>query len=199
MTVTNLSELADHIDAEVRDALRIPALDACRAIAQEAGIRRARRALAEAPDRLAEAQAAYREAQAVEAAAKERYGQALLEAEWSVAGQVYSDGNKKYRWVPCGEHKGGEPTPLCTECNGSGRLRLFMLADEIAKWKAAEAARVPAVVAASLDLREAEETTATARDAVGIADRRFSAAKYDLTAAVAELNALAMSLTAKGA
>ena len=213
MTVTNLSELADHIDAEVRDALRIPALDACRAIAQEAGIRRARRALAEAPDRLAEAQAAYREAQAVEAAAKERYGQALLEAEWTLDGQLHKDGNKTYRWIECEciavdagpavvkvrTPEGREAVDNCAICAGAGKFRRFMLADDVKSWKAAEAAKAPAVVAATLDLREAEEATAGARDAVTVADKRFSACRADLEAACAELNALAMSLAAKGA
>lgn len=202
MTITHTSDmvdLAEQIEREVAAAMRMPTLDAMRALLNEAGIRRARNALAEAPDRLAEAQAAYREAQAREGLAKETHQQALAEAEWEVAGQVFSDGNKKYRWVQCGEHEGGEPTPLCTECNGSGRYRLFMLADEVAKWKATTAASQAAVVLVAAEMRRAEENTAAARDAVTVADKRLSAAKYEVQAAVAELNALAVGLAAKGA
>lgn len=189
--------LVGRIVAEIRSALVSPDLSAVHEVIREAGIRRARAALAEAPDHLAEAQAAYREAQAIEGAARERYQQALVEAEWEVAGQVFSDGNKKYRWVPCGEHGDGEPTPLCTECNGSGRYRLFMLADDVAKWKAATAASQAAVVLLATALRRAEEDTAAARDAVGVADKRLSAAKYEVQAAIAELNALAVGLASK--
>jgi hypothetical protein len=46
-------------------------------------------------------------------------------------------------------------------------------------------------------LRRAEEDTAAARDAVGVADKRLSAAKYEVQAAIAELNALAVGLASK--
>ena len=214
MTVTNLNATPvpeDQIAAivgrvfhEIAEASRKPDLAGVHEVIREAGIRNARRALAEAPDRLAEAQAAFREAQGREALAKEGYTQALLEAEWELDGQLHKDGNKTYRWVPCECSVGtpenpGEPLPACAICAGAGKFRRFMLADDVKSWKAAEAAKAPAVVAATLDLREAEETTATARDAVGIADRRFSAAKYEVQAAIAELNALAAGLQAKGA
>jgi hypothetical protein len=214
MTVTNLNAapaiddqvaaLVGRVFHEIAEASRKPDLSAVHEVIREAGIRNARRALAEAPDRLAEAQNLFREAQAVEAAAKQSYGQALIEAEWSLDGQLHKDGNKTYRWVICECTVGtpentGEPIPGCAICAGDGKFRRFMLADDVKSWKAAEAAKVPAVVTAALDLREAEEASATARDAVGVADRRFSAAKYDLQAAVAELNALAVGLSAKGA
>ncbi len=205
MTVTNITEanptdaLVGRIRDEIIAAIAKPDLSAVHEVIRSAGIRNARRALAEAPDRLAEAQAAFREAQAVELAAKDRYSQALIEAEWELDGQLHKDGNKTYRWVPCECVLEGSSNKDCAICAGAGQFRRFMLADDVKSWKASEAAKVPAVVTAGLDLREAEETTAAARDAVGIADRRFSAAKYDLTAAVSELNALAVGLSAKGA
>lgn len=205
MTVTNLQTdnptdaLVGRIITEIRAALVTPDLAAVHEVIREAGIRNARRALAEAPGLLAEAQNAYREAQAVEAAAKDAYAGALLEAEWTLDGQLHKDGNKTYRWVNCECVAVKHDATNCPVCTGAGKVRRFMLADDVKSWKAAEAAKVPAVVTAALDLREAEEATAAARDAVGIADRRFSGAKYEVQAAVAELNALASGLSAKGA
>lgn len=196
MTVTNLAELAAHIDGEVREAMRLPTLDAVRAIANEAGIRRARIALAEAPDRLAAAQAAYRDAQAVEAAARESYQQALMEAEWEVDGDIHKDGNKTYRWLAC-ECDGNVKD--CPVCAGAGKTRRFMLADEVKTWRSAEAAKNSHVIVFAARLHTAEENTAAARDALGVADKRLSAAKYEVQAAIAELNALAVGLAAKGA
>lgn len=201
MTVTNLAELGDRITAEVNEALRMPALDACRAIAQEAGIRRARLALAEAPDRLAEAQAAYREAQAAEGYAKEAYQQALSEADWYLDDCFHTDGNRTYLRLPCEDCNavGKIDGVKCTSCDGLGTTRKQMTADERKAWKAAEAAKQPAVLPASHNLRRCEEATAAARDAVGVADKRLSVAKYQVQAAIAELNTLAIGLQAKGA
>jgi hypothetical protein len=209
MTVTNINAEANPTDAlvgRIRDeiiaAIAKPDLSAVHEVIRQAGIRNARSKLAEAPDRLAEAQAAFREAQGREALAKEAYAQALLEAEWELDGQLHKDGNKTYRWVTCECSVGtpenpGEPIPTCAICAGAGKYRKFMLADDVKAWKASEAAKVPAVVELAAHLRRAEENTAAARDALAVADKRFSAAKYDLTAAVAELNALAVGLSSK--
>lgn len=204
MTVTDLTEVAEHIDREVREALRMPALDAVRAILNESRIRAARRNLAEAPDRLAEAQAAYRAAQGAEALAKESYTTALIEAEWALDGQIHSEGNKRYRWVTCeclndADFAQVEGMKDCPVCKGDGKYRQFMLADDVKAWKAAESAKVPEVVLVAGELRRAEENTAAARDAVLVAEKRLSACRADLEAAVAELNALAIGLQAKGA
>jgi hypothetical protein len=200
MTLTQISE---HIEREVREALRIPTLDAVRAIANESGIRRARLALAEAPDRLAAAQAAFREAQAAETLAKENYQQALLEAEWELEGQIYSDGNKRYRWITCECLADADFTQVagqkdCPACAGVGKVRRNMLADDVKAWKASEAAKQPSVIDAGAWLRRCEEATAAARDAVTVADKRLSAQKLDLQAAIAELTALSLALQAKG-
>jgi hypothetical protein len=148
MTITNLSQISEHIEREMREALRIPTLDAVRAIANEAGIRRARIALAEAPDRLAAAQAAFREAQAAEALAREGYQQALLETEWELDGRFKTDGNKTYLRLTCeacegegkvaenfGIHSEGEPRIVpCATCDGLGTSRKQMTADERKAW-----------------------------------------------------------------
>lgn len=200
MTMTDdLSELAEQVEREVSAAMRMPTLDAMRALLNESGIRRARVALAQAPDRLAEAQNAYREAQAVEGLARESYGQALAEADWELDGQVHTDGNKRYRWVPCECLAVSHDATNCPVCSGSGQVRRFMLADEVKTWKAAEAANHHAVVGPLGELRRAEEATAAARDALNVAEKRLSAAKYEVQAAIAELNALSVGLAAKGA
>jgi hypothetical protein len=225
MTLTHITPEQNPTDAlvgRIRDeiiaAIATPDLSAVHEVIREAGIRNARRALAEAPDRLAEAQAAFREAQAVEAAAKDRYATALVEAEWELDGRFKTDGNKTYLRLSCevchGEGKTermatpaevdagcelGVAYDKCEACDGLGTTRKQMTADERKAYKASEAAKHPPVVTAGLDLRAAEEATAAARDAVGIADRRFSAAKYELQAACAELNALAVGLAAKAA
>lgn len=202
--------LVERIVAEIWAALVTPDLTAVHEVIREAGIRNARRALAEAPDHLAAAQKAYREAQAVEAAAKDRYSEALLEAEWEIDGRFKTEGNQVYLRVKCEACGGsgldqfaqpapGEQRPKCEACDGLGTTRKKMSVDERKVYKASEAAKVPAVVAAALDLREAEEATAAARDAVTVSDKRLSAAKHDVQAACAELNALAMGLAAKGA
>lgn len=199
MTITNLSELAETIDREVRDVLRIPALDACRSILRESGIRAARRSLAEAPSLLSDAQQAYREAQAVEQSAREAYGQALTEADWTLDGKIHSEGNKRYRWIPCDcvADTVLRADANCPVCKGDGKYRRFMLADDVKAWKAAEAAKVPAVVEAAAALRTAEENTAAARDLVALCEKKLSARKADLAAAVAELQALSIGLAAK--
>lgn len=216
MTVTHITDadptdaLVGRIVAEIQAAIARPDLSAVHEVIREAGIRNARRALAEAPDRLAEAQAAFREAQGREALAKESHGQALLEADWSIDDRFKTDGNRTYLRLPCPEcggkglvahvpGVGSEGTDKCEACDGLGTTRKQMTADERRAYKASEAAKVPAVVECAAFLRRCEMDTAAARDAVGVAERRFSACKHDVDAAVAELNALAVGLSAKGA
>lgn len=207
MTITDLSEIADRVEAEVREAMRMPALDAARALLNEVGIRSARRSLADAPDRLAEAQNAFREAQNREAAARESYQQALVEAEWELDGRFHSEGNRVYLRLLCdacgGNGLWGDPPSdglegrKCDACDGLGTTRKQMTADERKAYKASEAAKQPAVVEAGAHLRRAEMDTAAARDAVSVAEKRLSAAKYEVQAAIAELNALSVGLASR--
>lgn len=215
MTVTHIApDPVDSLVARIREVIQEvtapPDLSAVHEVIREAGIRNARRALAEAPDRLADAQAAFREAQAREALAKEGYGQALLEAEWELDGRFHTDGNRTYLRVTCeacgGSGKvavspgvGSDGFDKCEACDGLGTTRKQMTADERKAYKASEAAKVPAVVEASAHLRRGEMDTAGARDAVLVAEKRLSACRADLEAAVAELNALAVGLAARGA
>lgn len=177
MAVTDLHEVVETIEAEVKEALRLPALDAIRSIANEAGIRRARTMLRDAPDIVEAAKRDLRNAQNVERDARESYDTALLEAEWELDGRFVTEGNKTYLV--------------------DGEERRAMTADERKAWKAEQAKRAGSVAAAAKALREAEAATARARDAVDTAENRLTAAKHDLTAAVAELQVLAIGLQAK--
>lgn len=171
---TDLAELAERVSTEVKEAMRMPALDACRAALQEVGIRRARAAVTSAPDLIAAARDALRAAQETEREAKKRLADAVLNAEWELDGRFVVEGNKTYLV--------------------DGDERRAMTADDRAKWKAAEARKDPAVAAAETAVSAAEHDVAAARDAVDNAERRFSAAKADLQAAIAELNALGIGL-----
>lgn len=202
MTITDdFTELAEHVEREVHEAMRMPTLDAMRALLNESGIRRARVALAEAPDRLATAQTTYREAQAAEALAKEAHAGALLEAEWDLDGRFQTDGNKTYLRITC-EGCEGIVIPgagdKCGACDGIGSTRKQMTADERKAWKASESAKAAGVVTLAAELYRAQENTAAARDAVNVAEKRLSASKYEVQAAIAELNALSIALQARG-
>lgn len=203
MTVTDLNELAEHIDQEVKEALRLPALDAGRALANEVGLRRARGAVAAGPDLIAAAQDAYRNAQAKEREAKDSYDGALIEAEWELDAQFHTEGNRVYLRIECDECDGrgkvgtDADTAKCERCDGIGSARKSMTADERKAWKAAEAAKLPVVKAAAINLRAAEEHTASARDGIEVARTRISAARHELEAAIAELGVLSLSLGSK--
>lgn len=219
MTVTNLhnepdvfADLAASVIAEVRKATRQLDIDDIRSILNEVGLRRARKALADAPGRLEERQQDYRVAQSALAVATEAHDQAVLDAEWELDGRFVVESNKTWLVTPCDHCKGrgfvssnmvdGE---ACPECNpkglleGYGVIRKAMTAEERKAWKASEARKMPAVAEAAANLRRAEETVCSARDAVTIADKRMSACKADLEASIAELNALSLALAAKGA
>lgn len=170
MSVTeDLSELADKVEGAVRDAIKIPGTDAVRMALNDAGIVRARTLLESRLVELEATQTDYRKAQTAERDAKEALASAESEAEWELDGRFVSEGNKTF---------------LVT-----GEDRKAMTADERAKWKSIEARKVPAVAKAAEVLRKAEALTADRRDAVTIADKSLSAARADLDAAIATLNA----------
>lgn len=179
-TLDDLTQLADRITAEVADAIRLPRLEAVRAALNETGIRRARAAVTAAPTVIASAAADLRNAQEAERDAKDRLAAEVLAAEWELDGRFVRESNRTYLIDP--EHPDE---------------RRQMTADEVRTWKAAEAAKQPAVEAATAAVRTAEHATAATRDALATAERHFSAAKADLTAAVAELSALGIGIAAE--
>lgn len=162
-----LEALAEKADA-LADKFREPAtFELVRAALNEAGVVRARHALGAALDALAQAQTAKRDADTVERDAKADLDRALVAADWELEPPDVNDKGAK------------------------------LLAADKAAWKKAEAQKQPAVAAASTALRAAEHDTAVARDAVVMADKRLSACRADLDAAVATLNALAIALPAR--
>lgn len=181
-TLDELSDLADRIAAEVQDAIRLPRLEAVRQALNETGIRRARAAVTAAPARIADAATDLRNAQESERDARRRLDDEILAAEWELDGRIVRESNRTY---------------LVDEANPDERRQ--MTADEVRTWKAAEAAKQPAVQAATAALRSAEHATAAARDALATAERHFSAVRADLTAAVAELSALGIGIAAEPA
>lgn len=162
-----LEELADKADA-IAARFREPAtFDLVRAALNEAGVLRARHALADSFDQLGAAQARKRDADLAERAAKDAIDRALVDADWAL-----------------------EPP----DANDKG---VKLLAADKAAWKKREAAKDPRVAEAAVVLREAEHASAEARDLLTLADKRISACRADLDAAVATLNALALALPAR--
>lgn len=192
--------LAEQVKAEVLAAVRQPTLDEITGMLNESGIRRSRAALAAAPDQLAKAQADHRTAQAALDVARETYDQAVLDAEWLLDDRFVVEGNKTWLVSNCEVCSGIGTSPnldSCGLCRGEGETRKSMTADERKAWKASEARKMRPVAEAAAALRSSDEACLAARDAVGVADKRLAAAKHDLDAAVAELNALSLALTAR--
>lgn len=176
MTVTeDLAELGARIEEQVAETLRLPALDAARALANEAGLVRARGVLRDAPALLSAAQEAYRSCQQREAEAKEFYETALAEAEWELDESFVTEGNKTYLVL-------------------ADDKRQAMTADERAKWKTMAARKAPAVAGAAEALRKAEAERQAGADGVAYAERCFTAARLEVEAAIAQLAALTTAI-----
>lgn len=73
-----------------------------------------------------------------------------------------------------------------------------MTAPEVKEWIATEAGNHPDVIEAAVEHRACLDDQEVARDAVVVADKRLSLAKYDLQAAVALLNTLTNGITNGG-
>lgn len=169
------TELIQRIEEQVAQAYRVRN-DQVRAALNEAGIRRARGVLADAPDILANALGNLRDAQDRERRAREALDAATVAAEWDLDSRFVVEGNKTW---------------LVDHDDGSRRA---MTADERKTWKQAEVRKQPEVATAAAALRAAEQEVAARRDDVTLAEKRLGVARADLEAAVAELNALALTL-----
>lgn len=193
-TLETLAEKAEAMAAEHR---RVPSLDLVRAALNESGIRRARSAMVDSPDVLANAQETLRSCQAGEAAAKEAYDAALAEASWVLDGAITREGNKSfinpYMVTPDGHIELYGPAAL----GPKGEPRQ-VTADQAKAWVAAEAAKQPAVAKAAAALSGAAAETSAARDSVEVARLRCSVARHDCDAAVAELEALTVAIPRSG-
>lgn len=174
-----LGELAGRVDQALADTVRLPTLDDARAACNEVGIHDARRNLAGSLDLIADAQTAKRGADDELKLLTEAVDAAVLEAEWELDGQFVTEANKTFLVV--------------------GDDRRQMTADERKAWKQAHALKHPTVAAALAARRAGESRANEARDALALAERRFSACKANLAAAVAQLETLRAALTTNGA
>lgn len=145
-----------------------------RAALNEAGMNRARQRLHDALGEIAKAQTAVREANDVRQRADDALVQADAEAMWELDSRFVVEGNKTYLV--------------------DGDERRSMTADERAKWKSLQAQKSLPVIAASDASRAANRAVDSARDALALAERAFSAARADLDAAITTARILANSL-----
>lgn len=176
-TAEDLAELADNIEHRVKEIVAPASLMFVRGLANEAGIGRAREGLRNAEAGYRAAQEAVRTAQGVERDARESHDETVTEEEWALSERRFvTESNKTW---------------LLTD---KGEKDRTLTADERRAWLSSEVRKKPAVALSAKALRVAEEATAAARDALASADRRFSACKADLAAAVALLNTLSKAL-----
>lgn len=166
-------ELIQRIDEQVRDSVRV-LTDQVRAALNESGIRHARKLVEDSPDLLDNALGHLLAAKEKEEAAQDAYDKALLAAEWELDGRFDYAGNKTY---------------LVT-----GDDRKAMTADERARWKAAEALKLPDVATARALLKAAQHDVAVAANDLKVAEKRVGAARTICEAAIAELNAFSHTL-----
>lgn len=179
----DLAELADRARQLAAEAFRAPTVAQARQLLNEVGIRTHRSALIVELEQLDEAQTQLREATSFVAAARNGHGDAVAAAEWELAGRFVTRGNKT--WLAVDDH-GSIPE----------EEQRSVTADEKKSYLARAVAGVAEVAAAADTLRSAEAAAAEARDAVTLATTSVSARKHVLDSCVAELQVLAVALTA---
>jgi hypothetical protein len=200
VSATSYAELGELVAAQLTAAQRL-VLDHARGFANESGIVAARNALREAVESIDKRQDAVRAAQDAERAAREAVGDAQTEVEWEMRdARVVKEGNKTY-WVTDDDETemvvkqiAGEGTEFASQAPTGRKRRIQVTADEARDRLAREVKKHAAVVEAETSLRKAEESTYAARDAAASAERRFSAARADLTAAGIYLQTFALAL-----
>ena len=194
-----LERLQDRAFELARAALAPATVLIAKAALNEAGIVRSRKNLSDALDKFSNEQITVRAKQELERTAKDAYETAMAEAEWELDSRFVVDGNKTYlvtdedEMVDTAAAGDGEPKLVPT----GNKVRKAMTADERSKWKSLAARKHSAVKAAYSALRKAEAETATARDALALADKRISACRADVEAATAVVNVFAHAITVK--
>lgn len=182
-TPPNELELLAEKAEDLADRMRRPVvLQQARAMLNEAGLTAARRRLTEGLDRLGHSQLVLREKQEAERQAKDAHDQAVVAAEWGMAGSFEVRSNKQ--WLV----KGPDGGPLADDEQRS------MSADEKRAWLAHQAGQSKEVMAAQKRWRDAEQATQAARDELTLADKSLSACGRDLDAAIATVQTLALAL-----
>lgn len=176
---TDLEDMAEKAQQLADRFVARRTFDEARAALNEAGMNRARQRLVDALGNIAIQQGLVREQAEVVGQLRDAYDQALFAAEWALDARFVAEGNKVF---------------LVTQLRDGVDERRPMTADERARWKTVEARQDPGVVAAGRALRDAESAYAATKDAVGVAEKAFSAARADLDAAIATVGILAASI-----
>ena len=174
------AELGYRLNQILDDINRGPSLEDARNALNEAGLQEACKALNGSVADIITALAAQRAADDELRILSEAVDSAVLEAEWALDDNFETEGNKTYLKLPDGDRKP-------------------MLADDRKAWKREHAAKHPTVVATLDAQRRGEAAAIDARDGVTVAERRHTASKYCLTAAVAQLDLLRTVLIPNGA
>lgn len=169
-----LGELVDQMQRVLAKAATPVLVRSAREAAQEAGVSRARTYLGDALDLYDGALQAKRAAYAAMRDAERRYDDAVAEAAYVLDGRFESSGNKTFLI--------------------DGEQRVPMTADERKAWKDRHARKDPEVRKVEAEYRKAEADYERCTDELHLAERRFTAARIDLEAAVAHLSVLEVAL-----
>lgn len=179
-----LSDLAEQIDIAIGSTIAVVTLDAARAVAKEAGLRRFQDMLLDALDQADAARRRKRDAVNELDDAKSAYTTALAEAVWTLGDYFETRSNKS--WLARNLDGTAIPEPE----------QRSLTADEKKAWITGNAERVPAVAAAKRRLDVVTERVAQANDDIATAERGAKAAEHLLDAAREELVLLATALRA---
>jgi hypothetical protein len=192
VTVTTLEDLSDAVAAQITQAQRV-VLDAARAMANEAGIGQARRAVADALDAIRAAQEQVRSAADERRVAAEMLEQRRRQERLAVTFErVVKEGNKTF-WVTDDDEVEMVEDPDGARQRPTGRkVRRQVSADQAAELADADADR--ALVVERQQLEEAEQELSAARDHLSFCEKRFQAARSDVNAATVQLQVLALAL-----
>lgn len=181
---TATKDLAERARAIADEAVKPPSFEQVRRALNDVGINAARRTLLEAPDLIADARSALREAQVSQEQAKAAYDTAVTEEEWALSGSFEARSNKQ--WLTM--RADGTPIPEAEQKSYD--------AAERKAWTSHHAALQPEVRKAIARLSEADREVARCRDDLAVAEARMTAAKHNVDAAAAELRFLALSIPA---
>lgn len=192
MTVTSLEDLSEAVAAQITQAQRV-VLDSARAIANEAGIVPARRAVADTLADIKAAQEAVRAASDERRAAAEQLESATRQERLAVTfDRVEKEGNKTF-WVTDDDETRMEEFEDGARLVPTGRkVRRQVTADQANELAEAEADRQLVTYRQQLD--ECDQELAAARDHLSFCEKRFQAARSDLNAAMTQLQVLALAL-----
>ena len=182
MTAISIDDLAQKIGIEIREA-EAEALALWRRWASEADIRRARIEYRDSIDIYEKTLVDKRNADQAVKTAREAHAELISDTEYALEVCFEKKGNS---WVQMIDGANGSMTPLPEPRP--------VTADARKEWLTRTAGRTVSVTAAARKLSEAEWAQAQAVDAISVADRRVTAAKYQLQAATVMLTTLAQAM-----